>query len=235
MGFKNLQAFNLAMLANVGHNPSYVWRSIWSSKSVIQGGYKWSIGTGENIDIWDQNWLMEGLSIPKPTDLPTFDNISKVKDLIMSTSKTWDLDKIHGTQNSLGTAGSWQLIWRMKTPPKVKNLLWRICRNVLPTRSRLISRGINFPMHCAVCNDAAEDSLHVLFLCPRSVHCWQQASLWDQVNAGLNINNNITDNIFSILNRLDKAQQELFSVMAWSIWKRRNNQVWENVTDTAQT
>jgi ribonuclease HI len=140
-----------------------------------------------------------------------------------------------GTHNSLGITGSWQLIWRMKTPPKVKNLLWRICRNVLPTRSRLNSRGINCPVNCAGCNDAAEDSIHVLFLCPRSVQCWQQARLWDQVSAGFNNNNNIIENIFSILHRLDKAQQEFFSVLVWSIWKCRNNKVWENVTDTAQT
>jgi hypothetical protein len=68
--------------ANIGHNPSYVWRNIWSSKSVIQGGSKWSIGTGENISLWDQNWLMEGLSIPKPTDLQLFGDITKVQDKI---------------------------------------------------------------------------------------------------------------------------------------------------------
>jgi hypothetical protein len=38
---------------------------------------------------------MEGLSIPKPTDLQLFGDITKVQDLIMSTSKAWDFDKIH--------------------------------------------------------------------------------------------------------------------------------------------
>jgi hypothetical protein len=203
MRFKNLQAFNLAMLgkqawnlvtkpntlitkmfkaryfpncdffeASIGHNPSYVWRSIWSSKSVIKGGSRWSIGTGENINIWDQNWLMEGLSIPRPTVLQSFGDISKVQDLIMNNSKSWDFEKIRGifdnnivrsiaktpllgsvrddtlvwklehdgaysvrsayhycvnsagTHDRHGLAGSWQQIWRMKIPPKVKNLMW---------------------------------------------------------------------------------------------------------------
>jgi hypothetical protein len=131
MGFKNLQAFNLAMLgkqawnlvtkpntlitkmfraryfpnfdfieASIGHNLSYVWRSIWSSKSVIKGGSRWSIGTRENINIWDQNWLMEGLSIPRPTYLQPFGDISKVQDLIMNNSKSWDFDKIRGIFDS---------------------------------------------------------------------------------------------------------------------------------------
>jgi hypothetical protein len=114
-----------------------------------------------------------------------------------------------GGQHRTGIAGNWNIIWQAKIPPKVKNLLWRIGRNVLPTRARLNSRGV--------------DSLHELFLCPRSIDCWQKAGLWNHISAGLNISSNITDNLFSILQSFDKEQQELFNVMVWRIWKRRNN------------
>jgi hypothetical protein len=40
--------------------------------------------------------------------------------------------------------------------------------------------------------------------------------------------------MFSIMQILDKSQQELFSVMSWSIWKRRNNIVWEHAVETNQ-
>lgn len=33
--------------------------------------------------------------------------------------------------------GYWSGIWRLKVPPKVKNLVWRICRGCFPTRARL--------------------------------------------------------------------------------------------------
>ncbi|MCI28121.1 cytochrome P450, partial [Trifolium medium] len=36
------------------------------------------------------------------------------------------------------------------------------------------------------------------------------------------------------MQRIDTIQQELFSVMLWSIWKRRNNQVWDIATETNQ-
>jgi hypothetical protein len=304
MGFKNLQAFNIAMLgkqawnlttkpsslitkllkaryfpncdffeSSIGHNPSYVWRSIWSSKSVVQGGCKWSIGTGENISIWEQNWLKEGMSLPTPSDLQLFGDIKIVKDLMMCNSKSWDLakicdmfdnntvrrivqtplyDSVHddrlvwklehdgiysvrsaykhcvitaGNQERHGVAGQWNQIWRAKIPPKVKNLIWRIGRDILPTRKKLNSRGVQCPVHCTVCDDGDEDIMHVLFVCPRSVQCWQRTGLWSHINARLVANNNATDTLFSLLQSLNHEQLEFFCVMVWSIWKRRNNKV----------
>ncbi|PNX78234.1 ribonuclease H [Trifolium pratense] len=204
--------------ASIGHNPSYVWTSILSSKFIIQGGCKWSIGTGEDINLWDQNWLHEGLSIPTPSSFQGSGDLRKVKDIMMSNTKAWDIDKIRGTFDSrnhdrFGIAGNWQQIWRAKIPPKVKNLLWRICHNVLPTRARLIiSRGVQCPEHCVACNNSAEDSMHVLFFCPRSVHCWQQMGLWNNINASLNTSSSIAENMLIILQNLDKEQQEIFSV-----------------------
>jgi hypothetical protein len=43
---------------------------------------------------------MEGLSIPRPTYLQPFGDISKVQDLIMYNSKSWDFDKIRGIFDS---------------------------------------------------------------------------------------------------------------------------------------
>jgi len=46
--------------------------------------------------------------------------------------------------------GSWNLIWKLKIPPKVKKLMWRICRNCLPTRVRLKDKGVTCPMNCTL-------------------------------------------------------------------------------------
>jgi len=43
--------------ASIGHNPSYVWRSIWSAKDVIRRGFQWNIGTSEHIPDWNHPWL----------------------------------------------------------------------------------------------------------------------------------------------------------------------------------
>ncbi|XP_058754336.1 uncharacterized protein LOC131627507 [Vicia villosa] len=126
MGFKNISAFNLAMLSkqawrlttipdslvsrlykaryfpncdylnsNIGHNHSHVWRSIWSSKFVIKGGLKWSIGSEENILIWDPFWMFDGTSLtnPWPNNL-VVDNL-KVSDLMSPNGKHWNQSVIH--------------------------------------------------------------------------------------------------------------------------------------------
>jgi len=48
-------------------------------------------------------------------------------------------------------AGQWNLIWNLKLLIKVKNFLWRVCRNCLPTRLRLKSRGVLCQGSCVVC------------------------------------------------------------------------------------
>ena len=59
--------------------------------------------------------------------------------------------------------GNWNCIWSIKLPPKVKNFLWRVCRNCLPTRVRLQSKGVQCPAQCAVCEESDEDSSHLFF------------------------------------------------------------------------
>lgn len=43
--------------APVGCRPSYVWRSIWGSRWVIEKGSKWIIGDGSGVNIWKDPWL----------------------------------------------------------------------------------------------------------------------------------------------------------------------------------
>ena len=86
MGFQNLHAFNLALLAKQGwrilsnplvarvykaryfpyddvlnskkgSSPSYAWRSIHNNLDVIRKGTQWRVGNGKRIHIWKDRWL----------------------------------------------------------------------------------------------------------------------------------------------------------------------------------
>lgn len=36
--------------------------------------------------------------------------------------------------------GNWKNIWRLEVPPKVKNLLWQMCRGCLPTKGSRVRK-----------------------------------------------------------------------------------------------
>ncbi|GAA0143827.1 hypothetical protein LIER_04420 [Lithospermum erythrorhizon] len=79
----------------------------------------------------------------------------------------------HGRAEGGGSRGvprdtSWQKIWNIKVPPRVKTFLWKCLHNILPTRDRLRRRGILVESSCVFCNNAAENILHNLVTCPIS-------------------------------------------------------------------
>jgi hypothetical protein len=45
----------------------------------------------------------------------------------------------------------WSSVSKIHAPPKAKHLLWRICRDYLPTRTRLRNRFVQCPEECPLC------------------------------------------------------------------------------------
>uniref|UniRef100_A0A453KYM4 Reverse transcriptase domain-containing protein n=2 Tax=Aegilops tauschii subsp. strangulata TaxID=200361 RepID=A0A453KYM4_AEGTS len=121
LGFRDLYSFNLAMLARQAwrmlQSPaslcaqvfvakyypnqnllqarprdgiSYSWRSILKGVQVLQSGIIWRVGDGCTINIWSDPWLPRGIS-RSVTSQQGSHVITKVSDLIDSTSGTWDI------------------------------------------------------------------------------------------------------------------------------------------------
>jgi hypothetical protein len=77
--------------SKIGHNPSYVWRNIWGAKRVVSEGYKWTIGPGSGIYVWDQRWLVDGGVLQKPESLPEAFKQLTVSDLFISQTRFWNV------------------------------------------------------------------------------------------------------------------------------------------------
>jgi hypothetical protein len=71
----------------------------------------------------------------------------------------------------------WSSIWKIHAPPKVKHLLWRICRDCLPTRVRLRSRVVQCPEECPLCLSHDEDEWHLFFNCGAVRDAWNAMEL----------------------------------------------------------
>ena len=73
--------------------------------------------------------------------------------------------------------GYWSGIWKLKSPPKVKNLIWRMCRGCLPTRARLIDKGVKCPTQFVSYDSNHEDLAHIFFECPFAVRVWSMVGM----------------------------------------------------------
>lgn len=76
--------------ASIGHNPSYVWRSLWNAREVINQGLRWSIGTGETISVWNQPWLQDVVRLQPLTEVQVMWDALTVAHLFKPNTKEWN-------------------------------------------------------------------------------------------------------------------------------------------------
>ncbi|XP_023926560.2 uncharacterized mitochondrial protein AtMg00310-like [Quercus suber] len=122
MGFKDIHAFNLAILAKQawrliqeGHSlsvrvykaryfpncsfmeaelgcPSFLWRSLLEARELIRAGSAWHVGDGQSIEVNDHRWL----NYP-PQFRPGANTNLKVADLIDHQIWQWNRTLLHTT------------------------------------------------------------------------------------------------------------------------------------------
>ena len=59
----------------------------------------------------------------------------------------------------------WKTIWYVQVPNKIKNMMWRACRNSLPTKENLVRQTIIDNSTCDRCKQASELALHAMWSC----------------------------------------------------------------------
>ena len=42
---------------HLGHNPSFIWCSIFASQVLVRDGQRWHVGNGSSINVWKAPWL----------------------------------------------------------------------------------------------------------------------------------------------------------------------------------
>jgi hypothetical protein len=130
--------------------------------------------------------------------------------------------------------GAWSSIWRVAAPPKIKHLLWRICRGCLPTRVRLRGRHVSCPSECPFCNNSEEDDWHILFGCSESQQVWIEAGLRDVIMPRIIAAIDVNYVIFDVCRNVDEFTVGKFAMAMWCIWHNRNNWIWNGVKDSAK-
>ena len=78
------------MDAELGSNPSFVWRSLLQAKELLQEGLAWKIGDGKNVGIDSHKCLPN-----TPRFKPDANQTLKVSALFNPETRQWDRSFIH--------------------------------------------------------------------------------------------------------------------------------------------
>ncbi|PNX95563.1 ribonuclease H, partial [Trifolium pratense] len=302
LGFRDLRAFNEALLAKQGwrlitkptslvaqvlkakyfpnesflnakHKQvmSYTWRSIMQASWVIKRGSYWSIGDGEDINIWEDNWMQQKSATYKGRPKPNNLNLIKVKELMDSNYNEWNTDIINQvflpyeaqmilnipiidktqpdmltwdcTQDGQYSVKSgyhaimewgnlpnaspsnnsqhiWNVLWKLKVPPKHSHLLWRVLHNALPVKNNLFKRGVRCDPLCPRCSNSMETIHHVFLDCEWAKQTWFASAL--TLNLGQNQLTDFYDWINYMINNTNKECIEKITAIMYGIWYARN-------------
>ena len=74
--------------------PSYVWRSIWNAKSLLNERLVWGVGNGRNIKIWGDKWLPSPMTYAIQTPVHRLGLEARVRDLIDPNVQWWNIQLI---------------------------------------------------------------------------------------------------------------------------------------------
>lgn len=97
--------------------------------------------------------------------------------------------------------------------------MWRACRNILPTKCRLKSKGLKVDTKCDVCG-RDETGCHILWECKTAAEVWSATKLKLPLLPETHLE--FMDIVWEIMERCPMVDWELFAIMGWSLRSNRN-------------
>ena len=137
--------------------------------------------------------------------------------------------------SSSGQQGLWNVIWKLKTPPKVSIFIWKLNWEVLPTTYFLSSKIKDFSPLCPWCGQTNETLKHLFWDCVVATWAWQFIELWWSIK-----HSTLFKFGFCLLYILKlykpKYVRQIWQIVVtaclWSIWLARNDLIFNKVKIT---
>ncbi|XP_026459908.1 uncharacterized protein LOC113360632 [Papaver somniferum] len=205
-------------------NFSWTWKCLHAIKELIKPFISWIVGDGQFIDPWCDKWIPSLGSVVPNLLVPPNPTI-KVSYFINLITRSWDVDRLNTHFDDSSEK-------KIVTIPlsQIQVFTWKAARNALPSRIVLHTRMPMNSVDCARCNDPYESIMHALFMCPFASRVWFLSSFC--VNTQSFSSKTFIDwMIFWLVNPASKHHEEdqcLFIAIFWSLWKSRNNLIFQN-------
>lgn len=242
-----------------------VWSDPWIPDHPPRAPRPVSISpTPRTVNTWFTN-SGSGWNECKVRELVIPEDVDKILSLKLNTRKPVDLLGWHYNKSGIYSvkSGYWlathldsqqipppsgnstlkSKIWLLKTSPKIKHFLWKICSDILPTCETLQRRHISNQTSCKRCCQAVETAKHLFFDCQYVQAIWRAANipihgLWNSTSSLEEILDIL---VTGHLNSSLAHNQVLPIWLLWRIWKSRNiltfqrkNQEWRKVLRLAK-
>jgi hypothetical protein len=112
----------------------------------------------------------------------------------------------------------WKQIWKAPLPNSVRNFLWRLGNNILPTGGNLARKGIQLDVNCHLCHSAPETVDHLFMHCPIAKLTWFSSQIGLHTPHVIDINSWILHGLQCV----EPMAAKLFGLVLWKLWGARN-------------
>ncbi|KAK9998542.1 hypothetical protein SO802_018145 [Lithocarpus litseifolius] len=201
MGFKDLANFNDALLAK------QAWRLLHNKDSLFYRVFKMKFFP--NCSIWEAQDSSSGSH--------AWHSIIKGRDVLLKGAR-WRVGCGEDISNPQQQNEVWKLIWGLNVPNKVRNFMWRACKESIPTMHNLLKRKILNEDRCEQCGVESETTAHALWNCSTSDEIWESTpGFKDRSQLG-------ASSIMDLINLTHEKRKnvDLLAMVMWTIWHRRN-------------
>ena len=196
------------MDAQLGSNPSFLWRSfLWGRDTLIKG-LDWHPRIGQS---------------PRPFWKATSTGIFTVKSAYDMLEAEKQKSKSGECSYMASLRWLWKKNWKLSVPGKVKHFLWRAYHETLPTNQQLHRRKIRASPLCSICTLAEESTHHALWQCPMARNTW--ALVQGRLQKLPNQEGDFSRFMQWIFQQFSKGEVEEWAIITWSIWNARNSYV----------
>ncbi|XP_058732761.1 uncharacterized protein LOC131604333 [Vicia villosa] len=118
----------------------------------------------------------------------------------------------------------WKLMWNAPVQPRIHNFLWRVIKDILPTRDNLRKKGIQLEDLCPFCHNEQESAQHLFIHCDFAKHCFFASVLCYRLPQELGV----MDWLQQALSCGDRFSIQVLYYTLYGIWKASNNLIFRN-------
>ena len=125
------------------------------------------------------------------------------------------------------TDKSWQMLWKIPAPQRVRMFLWLAFQDRLMTNANRFLRNLTEDPRCYVCGEVEENSEHIIRDCPAARVVWSKITSNDQGGSRVSFRDWIIDNIGKQAAVKGDEWPTVFAMTCWWLWRWRNERSFE--------